>query len=187
MLLKILFLILFISLIFVKINFIKAQSPLFIPDTLSGEVINLILQNGLTNFFPGQPTQTMGANGNILGPTLILNKNQNVTINVHNSLNDTTTIHWHGLHVSPQNDGGPHIVIPPGEIWSPNFNVLDWASTYWYHPHLHHYTNEHVSKGISGLIIVRDEEESSLPLPRKYGIDDIRTFFDNDLRFLKQF
>lgn len=131
----------------------------------------------------------MGANGNILGPTIILHKNQNVTINVNNQLSDTTTIHWHGLHISPQNDGGPHIYIPPGETWSPQFTVLDWASTYWYHPHLHHFTNEHVSKGISGFIIVRDEYESSLNLPRRYGIDDfplvIQTkSFDNNNQIL---
>lgn len=149
-----------------------AQNPVFIPDTLSGDSINLSLQHGTVNFYPGQSTNTMGANGNILGPTLILNKYQNVTINVNNQLMHTTTIHWHGLHVSPQNDGGPHIFIQPGEVWSPSFTVLDWASTYWYHPHLHHHTNEHVSKGISGFIIVRDSIESNIILPRTYGVDD---------------
>lgn len=150
-----------------------AQNALFIPDTLTGESINLSLQHGTVNFYPGQSTNTMGANGNILGPTLILNKYQNVTINVNNQLMHTTTIHWHGLHVSPQNDGGPHIFIQPGETWSPSFTVLDWASTYWYHPHLHHHTNEHVTKGISGFIIVRDSIEGNILLPRKYGVDDI--------------
>lgn len=149
-----------------------SQNPVFIPDTLSGESINLTLQHGTVSFFPGQPTNTMGVNGNILGPTLVLNKNQNVSINVHNQLMHTTTIHWHGLHVSPQNDGGPHIYIQQGETWSPSFTVRDWAATYWYHPHLHHHTNEHVSKGISGFIIVRDSIESNITLPRTYGIDD---------------
>ncbi|MFO7524443.1 MAG: hypothetical protein R6W68_03235, partial [Ignavibacteriaceae bacterium] len=57
---------------------ILAQNPVFIPDTLSGDSINLSLQHGTVNFYPGQATNTMGANGSILGPTLILNKNQNV-------------------------------------------------------------------------------------------------------------
>lgn len=150
-----------------------AQNSLFIPDTLVGSSINLTLQEGNVNFFPGQATETMGANGNLLGPTLILNRNQNVTLNVTNNLMDTSTIHWHGLHVAPENDGGPHTVILPGQTWSPNFQVLDWASTYWYHPHLHMHTNMHVQKGIAGLIIVRDNEEEAIDLPRKYGIDDI--------------
>jgi blue copper oxidase len=150
-----------------------AQNLLMIPDTVAGSTLSLSLQHGSVNFFPGLPTTTMGVNGNILGPTLILNKHQDVTINVNNQLMDTTTIHWHGLHVSPHNDGGPHIIIPPGTTWSPHFKVMDNAATYWYHPHLHHHTNKHVSKGIAGFIIVRDEQEAELNLPRTYGKDDI--------------
>lgn len=163
---KITFLLLFSSVV------LSAQNPLFIPDTLTGSTINLNLQNGTVNFYPGQATNTMGVNGSILGPTLLLNRNQNVTINVNNQLMDTTTIHWHGMHVSPENDGGPHITIPPGTTWSPSFTVLDWASTYWYHPHLHMHTNEHVLKGIAGMVIVRDAQEAAITLPRRYGIDD---------------
>jgi FtsP/CotA-like multicopper oxidase with cupredoxin domain len=149
-----------------------AQNQLFIPELISGEVIDLTLQNGEVSFFDGPPTQTMGANGNLLGPTILLNRYQNVTINVGNQLGEETTIHWHGVNVSPANDGGPHVVIGENEVWSPSFPVLDWAGTYWYHPHLHMKTNEHVSKGIAGLIIVRDDFESALTLPRTYGVDD---------------
>ncbi len=153
--------------------FVQAQNLLQIPDTLSGPNINLTLQQGTVNFFAGAATQTFGVNGNLLGPTLILTKNQQVTINVNNQLPDTTTIHWHGMHVAPQHDGGPHITIAPNTIWSPSFTVLDAAATHWYHPHLHMHTNEHVQKGIAGLIIVRDSVERALALPRTYGVDDI--------------
>lgn len=152
---------------------VNAQNPLAIPPTLSGTTINLNLQEGTTNFYPGPPTQTYGANGNLLGPTLILDRYDTVTINVTNNLMDTTTIHWHGMHVAPQNDGGPHIVIPPGTTWSPEMPILDWAATHWYHPHLHMHTNTHVQKGIAGMIIVRDADEAALTLPRTYGVDDI--------------
>lgn len=154
-------------------TFSSAQNPLFIPDTLSGNTINLQLQAGSKQFYPGAITQTMGANGTFLAPTLILNRGQQVNFNVQNQLSDTTTIHWHGLHVSPANDGGPHIYILPGQNWQPSFTVLDWASTYWYHPHLHHKTVEHVAAGIAGMIIVRDTVEAALALPRSYGVDDI--------------
>src|SRR5690606_24036249 len=90
-----------------------------------------------------------------------------------NSLGEATTLHWHGMHVAPENDGGPHTVIDAGTTWSPSFTVLDKASTHWYHPHLHMHTNEHVIKGIAGLIIVRDDEEAALALPRTYGVDDL--------------
>lgn len=114
----------------------------------------------------------MGANGNILGPTLILNQGDFVNFSVNNQLGDTTTIHWHGLHVAPEHDGGPHTFILPNATWTPSFTILDKAATYWYHPHLHHKTNKHVSKGIAGFIIVKDADEAALTLPRTYGVDD---------------
>jgi FtsP/CotA-like multicopper oxidase with cupredoxin domain len=152
---------------------VVAQHPLAIPPTLSGSDINLNLQNGTVQFLPGTPTNTMGANGAVLGPTILLEAGQFVTMNVTNQLGEPTTIHWHGMHVAPENDGGPHVVIENGTTWSPAFPVLDKASTHWYHPHLHEKTNEHVVKGIAGFIIVRDTEEAALTLPRTYGVDDI--------------
>lgn len=149
-----------------------SQNALIIPDTLSGSEINLNIQNGSKQIFAGLATQTMGINGPILAPTIILNRHQNVTMRVKNNLADTTTIHWHGMHVAPQNDGGPHIVIMPGKEWTPSFEVLDHASTLWYHPHLHHKTYDHVQMGIAGFIIVRDSVEAAINLPRRYGIDD---------------
>jgi blue copper oxidase len=149
-----------------------SQQPLFIPDTLSGSLINLSIQNGTMVFYNGFQTQTYGINGSILAPTIILDKGQQVSMMVQNNISDSTTIHWHGLHVPAADDGGPHTPIPPATTWNPQFEVMDWASTYWYHPHLHHKTNEHVQKGLAGMIIVRDTEEAALNLPRTYGVDD---------------
>lgn len=152
---------------------IGQQNKLNIPDTLSGNDIHLTLQKGTFPFFSGQLTETMGANGNLLGPTLMLKKHQQVKLNVKNELGEPTTMHWHGMHVAPENDGGPHSVIRNGETWAPSFEVLDHASTHWYHPHLHMKTHDHVQLGIAGFIYVTDEEERALTLPRTYGIDDI--------------
>ena len=159
-----------IGLLIVQIGI--AQNQLLVPSTLTGTNINLTLQNGTTQFYSGQTTNTMGANDNILGPTLILNQGDFVNFTVNNQIADTTTIHWHGLHVSSENDGGPHTTIAPNTAWSPSFTILDKAATYWYHPHLHHYTDKHVSKGIAGMIIVKDTEEAALSLPRTYDVDD---------------
>ncbi len=159
-------------LILSALSSLNAQNPLFIPDTLSGDTIVLNLQHGSIALVEGVQTASMGANGNILGPTLILHKGQHVQMMVNNQLNQHSTIHWHGMHVAPWNDGSPHTLIHPGMTWMPEFTVLDHASTYWYHPHPHHMTNLQVSLGIAGLIIVRDAEEAALPLPRSYGVDD---------------
>lgn len=149
-----------------------AQNPLNIPPTVTGPNINLTLQNGTTVFYSGITTNTMGANGDLLGPTLLLKKDSVVSIVVDNQLGEPTTIHWHGMHVAPENDGGPHSVIPAGSTWNPQFTVMDKAGINWYHPHLHMQTDKHVSKGIAGLIIVEDSEEQALNLPNTYGVDD---------------
>ncbi|MCB0761157.1 MAG: multicopper oxidase domain-containing protein [Flavobacteriales bacterium] len=148
------------------------QNVLPIPAVVEGSSITLTLDEGVTEFYPGVETNTMGANGALLGPTLILNQGDDVSIEVVNQLEDTTTIHWHGLHVAPSHDGGPHSIILPGTSWNPQFTVLDKAGTYWYHPHLHMRTAEHVTRGIAGFILVRDDEEAGLGLPLNYGVDE---------------
>jgi len=164
---------------------VKSQTPLFIPDTLVGPNFDLTVARSTFTFSNGNTSRTMGVNGDILAPTLIFNKGDSVFIDLHNNLDEATTMHWHGMHVSPENDGGPHSIIPAGTTWSPSFGVLDNATTFWYHPHLHELTTEHVTYGVAGVIIVRDEVEAALDLPRTYGVDDIplivqdRTFRPN--------
>lgn len=152
-----------------------SQNSLVIPDTLSGTVFNLNIQNGTTQFYPGINTPTFGINGALLAPTLIVNNGDWVTMNVTNNLtgnSNSTTIHWHGLHVPAFDDGGPHQVIEQGATWSPNFQILNAAGTFWYHPHGEGKTERHVAKGLAGMIIIRDSAEAMLTLPRTYGVDD---------------
>jgi blue copper oxidase len=150
-----------------------AQQALFIPDTLVGPNFNLTMHKDSVQFFPGRKTMTYAYNANkYLGPTLILNKGANITITVKNQIGDTTTVHWHGLHIPPKMDGGPHTSILPNAIWSPQFTVMNNAASYWYHPHLHLKTAVQAIKGADGMIIVRDPAEAALALPRRYGVDD---------------
>ena len=53
-------------------GYVMAENPLNIPETLSGNQFDFILQNGNTQLFDGMATETMGANGDNLAPTLIL-------------------------------------------------------------------------------------------------------------------
>lgn len=152
---------------------VSAQNQLFIPPTLTGPVFNLNVQSGTTQFYPGNPTPTFGINGNFLSPTIIVNKGDIVTLNVTNNLTVPTTMHWHGLHVAPENDGGPHQSIAAGSTWSPMFEILNDAGTFWYHPHGEGKTELHVSKGLAGMFIIHDPAEQALNLPETYGVDDI--------------
>jgi blue copper oxidase len=150
-----------------------AQTALPIPDTLSGPNYILNMHKDSVQFFSGNISHTYAFNQyKYLGPTLIFNKGANVNITVNNQIGDTTTVHWHGIHLPSKWDGGPHTPILPNATWSPSFTVMDNAATYWYHPHMHMKTAEQAIKGAAGLIIVRDPIEAVLTLPRKYGVDD---------------
>jgi blue copper oxidase len=170
------YLIIIVSLFFLNQNniFTQTYNNLWIPDTISGTQFNLNIRDTFAQIVSsGNQTITGAINGKFWGPTLLFNRGEEVHLNVRNYLNDSTTIHWHGMHLPAVMDGGPHQVIPPGTIWQPYWKVNNEAGTYWYHPHLHEMTLEHISKGIGGFIIVRDTIESKLNLPRTYGVDDI--------------
>ncbi len=149
------------------------NAPLPIPTSVTGTVFNLNVDEATKQFKPGNITNTYGVNGNYLGPTLFVNAGDFITLNVTNNLTESTTMHWHGMHVPAEDDGGPHSLIGVGDTWSPDFMVKNKASMYWYHPHKMGLTNYQVSMGIAGIIIVNDAEESALNLPRTYGVDDI--------------
>ena len=151
----------------------QTYQNLWIPDTLSGTTFNLTIKDTIKQLRTGNQTITGGINNNFWGPTLFINKGEVVHMNVRNNLNDSTTIHWHGMHLPAVMDGGPHQVIPPGTLWQPFWEMKNQAGTYWYHPHLHEMSTEHMNKGIGGFMIVRDAEEAALAIPRTYGVDDI--------------
>lgn len=155
-------------------SYTKAQTLLPVPDTLVGPNISLTMHKDSVQFFPsGSKTYTYAYNQYAyLGPTLIFEQGQNMNITVTNDINDTTTVHWHGIHLPSKWDGGPHTEIMAGDTWNPQFTVMDKAATYWYHPHMHMKTALQAIKGAAGFIIVRDPNEAALSLPRKYGVDD---------------
>jgi FtsP/CotA-like multicopper oxidase with cupredoxin domain len=73
---------------------------------------------------------------------------------VENNLDEETTLHWHGLLVPSQVDGGPHNTIKPGAVWSPEITIKQPAATTWFHPHPHGNTARQVYSGLAGMMIV---------------------------------
>ena len=152
----------------------QTYNPLIIPEVISGTTFDLNLHVTSKQFLSGAATNTYAYNNMLFwGPTLIMNKGDWVQMNVTNNLADTTTTHWHGFHIPAIMDGGPHQTIPAGSTWKPSFKVDNNAGTYWYHPHLHEFTQTQLTYGAGGMIIIRDPEEAALNLPRTYGVDDI--------------
>lgn len=155
--------------------YLRAQpnQALFIPDTLLGPILPLSMGQAQLQLKAGAPTATLSYNQQAyMGPTLILRRGWSVSATVQNTLSDSTSLHWHGIHLPAHADGGPHSPILPLQQWNPHFTCTDRASTYWYHPHFHQKTARQTLKGAFGFILVRDAEEANLNLPRRYGIDD---------------
>ena len=114
---------------------------------------------------------TWGFNGAYLGPTLRASRGEDIEVRVRNELGETTTVHWHGMHLPAEADGGPHQPIESGETWTPSWTVDQPAATLWYHPHPHGETREHVRRGLAGMFIIDDGAVEGLP--SEYGVDDV--------------
>ena len=142
------------------------------PDSKGAKYV-LEAMNGQSQFIEGLRTDTLGYNGSYLGPVIKMRKGEEVSITLKNSLGVSTTLHWHGLIVDGDDDGGPHQGIKPGETWTPEFVVDQNAATLWYHPHLMETTSNQVYQGLSGLIFIEDEVSDQLSIPHDYGINDI--------------
>ncbi|EOA1822668.1 multicopper oxidase CueO [Raoultella planticola] len=155
--------------------FAASRPALPVPDLLTADArnrITLTIQTGKTQFGPHQAT-TWVYNGNLLGPALKLKKGEAVTVDIHNRLAEETTVHWHGLEVPGEVDGGPQGIIAPGATRSVNFTPSQRAATCWFHPHQHGKTGRQVAMGLAGLVLISDEESEQLLLPKQWGIDDV--------------
>lgn len=139
----------------------------------AGGTIKLDAQTGVMRFLGDRETATYGINGPYLGPALRLRRGETVTVQVTNNVPENITMHWHGLIIPGSADGGPHQVIAPGKSWRTRFSVNQPAATLWYHPHYYPSTARLVINGLAGLLIVDDDEAGQLPLPSRWGVDDI--------------
>lgn len=155
--------------------FAADRPALPIPDLLTADASNriqLIVQAGQSNF-AGKTATTWGYNGNLLGPAVKLNKGQSVNVDIHNQLAEETTLHWHGLEIPGEVDGGPQGIIPAGGKRSVTFTPDQRAATCWFHTHQHGKTGHQVAMGLAGLVLIEDEEIRKLMLPKQWGIDDV--------------
>lgn len=154
-----------------------ARNPLHIPPLLDarqlGQSIVLKAQAGQTEFHRGVQSATLGYNGSYLGPTLRVHRGDDVEVAVTNALTQETTVHWHGLLIPGDRDGGPHQHVAPGSTWRPVLPIRQPGATLFYHSHVHGGTAEQVYKGLAGVLLVSDDAEDKIGLPSRYGIDDL--------------
>jgi len=119
----------------------------------------------------GDPASVTTLPDTYLGPVLRLRRGSRVRITLDNGLPEDTNIHWHGLHVPERMDGHPRDVARAGGRYVYEFEVRDRAGTYWFHPHAHGRTGAQIHRGLTGLLLVGDDEERAAGLPD--GAQDI--------------
>ncbi len=129
-----------------------------------------------------------GYHNGILGPTLLANKGDVVTIPLKNDLPEETNIHWHGLMTPANMDGYPNDVVSAASSFTYSFSINQRAGAYWYHPHPDGKTASQVYKGLAGMFIVNDSEEQSLNLPNgdyeiPLVIQDKRLYADYSINY----
>jgi len=132
----------------------------------------------------GSAESIQSLSGSYLGPIFRIERGQRVQVRLKNELPDPTIIHWHGLRIPEEMDGHPRYAIAPGASYEYDFQVINRAGMYWFHPHPHGLTGAQVYYGLAGLFIVSDEEEVPLGLPAgEYDLPLViqdRTFDSNN-------
>ena len=85
----------------------------------------------------GRSGHAITINGTLPGPLIRFREGEKVTLKVNNTLDEDTSIHWHGLLVPFHMDGVPGVSFPgikPKSTFTYEFAVPQ-SGTYWYHSH----------------------------------------------------
>ena len=148
-----------------------------IPDVLDlrggGGAVALDAMAARSKIIEGRETVTVGYGQGFLGPVIRMNRGETARLNLGNRINEPVSVHWHGMHIDGDQDGGPHSPIANGEVMEAALDIDQPAATLWYHSHIHERTATHVWFGLAGMLIVDDPDAPATGLPQTYGVDDI--------------
>ena len=137
------------------------------PGLLSGDDISITV--GQSAFRLGKKTgHAYTINGTLPAPLIRLREGQNVRLVVHNSLDEDTSVHWHGMLLPFHLDGVPGISFPgigPGETFTYEFPMRQ-SGTYWYHSHSH----MQEAMGMYGALIVDPAGPDPIAYDREHVI-----------------
>ena len=157
-----------------------------LPELDASSSFSLSAEIGSTRFADGASSETLGFNGAYLGPTLRMRRGQVPKATVRNTTDNPISVHWHGLNVPSNVDGGSHrSAVVPGSTRDFELPIDQPAATLWYHTHVHGRTAPDVHAGLAGAIILDDDESDALGLPSTRGVDDLvlvlqdKSFDDN--------
>ncbi|WP_320157866.1 copper resistance system multicopper oxidase [Psychrobacter nivimaris] len=134
---------------------------------LTGNEFDLYVSKKLVTV-NGKSSMATLINDSLPAPTLKMREGDTVTIRVHNQMNESTSIHWHGLLVPFEMDGVPGISfdgIPANSTFTYKFK-LKQSGTYWYHSH----SGFQEQTGMLGAIVIEPKGRERHPIEEDHVI-----------------
>jgi FtsP/CotA-like multicopper oxidase with cupredoxin domain len=122
----------------------------------------------------------MAFNEHVPGPVLEAKLGDTVKVHYTNNTDMETSIHWHGLRVTPEMDGIEQMMgdpVEPGESFEYEFTVVD-TGFYWFHTHMDTATT--IEAGLYAPIILRAPDEVAPDCDLPVVLDDV--LLDDDLQ-----
>ncbi|MDP1570627.1 MAG: copper resistance system multicopper oxidase [Vicinamibacterales bacterium] len=145
-----------------------AQTPGRVaPEVLSGTEFDLRIGETRVNI-TGRDRTALTINGSLPGPLLRWREGDTVTLRVTNTLDEDTSLHWHGILLPANMDGVPGMSfagIHPGETFTYRFRVRQHG-TYWYHSH----SGFQEQQGVYAPLVIDPREPGPLAYDREHVV-----------------
>ncbi len=138
-------------------------------NTLTGDVFNLSIGEQSVNF-TGTQRKATTVNNSLPAPLLRFKEGEEIVLHVTNHLQESTSIHWHGLILPSEMDGVPNISndftgIEPGETFTYRFKAAQ-SGTYWYHSH----SGFQEQTGLYGPIVIDPIDKDPVAYDKDYVV-----------------
>ena len=151
-----------------------ALAPIAQRQTQAATEYRLTPKPGQVNLVGAQYPRTpvWSYNGQVPGPEIRVKQGERLRVVVENALDQSTTVHWHGIRLPNAMDGVAGLTQPaikPGGRFVYEFDLPD-AGTYWYHPHLN--SSEQLGRGLYGALIVEEHEPPEVDEDITWVLDD---------------
>ncbi|NNM33344.1 MAG: copper resistance system multicopper oxidase, partial [Gemmatimonadetes bacterium] len=130
----------------------------------------------------GRRGRAVTMNGTVPGPLLRFRQGDEAIIHVTNTLDEDTSIHWHGLILPNAMDGVPKVNFPgirPGETFTYRYPIRQYG-TYWYHSH----SGLQEQLGHYGPLLIDPEGGEPEPADREHVVVLSDWTFENPYRVL---
>ncbi|MBA3669242.1 MAG: copper resistance system multicopper oxidase [Sphingomonas sp.] len=114
----------------------------------------------------GKVSRAVGVNGTVPAPLVRLKQGQKVRLRVTNTLDEDSSIHWHGLLVPFAMDGVPGVSFPgimARSTFNYEFDVVQ-SGTYWYHSHSAYQEED----GLYGPIVIDPADADPVAYDREH-------------------